>query len=381
MKNESQSSTGISTLAIERDLHSLWEQMAEVTQAERREPVMRACVLNLMVYAPGENAADEVTRIMADVTTEHPSRIFVILPNVGAAEPVLNAWVTAQCHLSPGGSKQVCCEQIMITAEGGALDLLPSLVRPLLVPDLPVILWWRERPGATPHVFNELLETADRVIIDANMLRDPLKELGGLAALIKQKARWAAFSDLSWARLTPWRGLLAGFFDVPDYRPYLTRFDRVEVECGRDRANHGVIPVEALMIVGWLASRLRWQPRSRLQWPDKQTCQMELTVDARPILVQIKTTPSTKEPFVGLNAIRLSTGGEPSTRFIVSRSGDGIHLQSSVELAEKTLAGKVRRLNDDSEAQLISRELEILDHDTVYEQALEFVSGLGDPDR
>ncbi|MFQ5656471.1 MAG: glucose-6-phosphate dehydrogenase assembly protein OpcA [Candidatus Methylomirabilales bacterium] len=378
MKSTDHSATDVSALTIERDLRTLWEQMAEVTEAEHREPVMRACVLNLMVYAPGENAADQVSQIMADVTTEHPSRIFVILPNHDTPVAALNAWVTAQCHLAPGGRKQVCCEQIMITAEGGALHWLPSLVRPLLVPDLPVVLWWRDRPETAGRLFDELLETADRVIIDAGALHDPLKELGGLTALIKQKTRWAAFSDLSWARLTPWRGLVAGFFDVPDYRPYLTRFNRVEIECRMDCADHDVIPVQALLIVGWLASRLRWQLRSGIGWIDKRTCQLQMRVDERPIVVQIKTAASTKE---SLNAIRLSAEGEPSARFMVSKSEDGLHLLSNIELAEKSVVGKVRRLDDHSQARLISRELEILDHDAVYEQALEFISGLQDPDQ
>ncbi|MFQ5802336.1 MAG: glucose-6-phosphate dehydrogenase assembly protein OpcA [Candidatus Methylomirabilales bacterium] len=376
LKNDSQSSSGVNVQAIERDLRNLWEQMAEATQVEGREPVMRACVLNLIVYAPGERTAGEVNQIMAEVTTQHPSRVFVMLPKYEAAEPALSAWVTAQCHLSAGGHKQVCCEQIMITAEDGAIYRLPSLVRPLLVPDLPVVLWWRDSLSFASRLFDELLETADRVIIDTAALPDPLEGLARLAALIRQQARWTAFSDLSWARLTPWRGLVAGFFDVPDYRPYLMRLNRVEIKCGKDREDHDLIPVQALQVIGWLASRLRWQPRSRLQWTDTQACQLELTVDNQPILIQIKTSPSTDDTPAGLHVIRLSTERKPSARFVVSRSGDGLHLQSSVELAGMKLIGKVARLNGHSEAQLISKELEILSHDTVYGQALEFVSGL-----
>ncbi|MFQ5924060.1 MAG: hypothetical protein ACE5M4_14580, partial [Anaerolineales bacterium] len=102
LKNEPQILRGVSAQAIECDLRNLWEQMAEMSQAEHREPVMRACVLNLMVYAPGENSAGEVGQVMADVTIQHPSRIFVILLKYDAAQPALNAWVTAQCHLSTG---------------------------------------------------------------------------------------------------------------------------------------------------------------------------------------------------------------------------------------------------------------------------------------
>ncbi|MFQ5990637.1 MAG: glucose-6-phosphate dehydrogenase assembly protein OpcA, partial [Candidatus Methylomirabilales bacterium] len=300
-KIESGSET-VSVQTIERDLRNLWEQMAEVSQAEQREPVMRACVLNLIVYAPGEQSVGEMGQIMAEVTTQHPSRIIVMLPNPEATQPHLNAWVTAQCYLAAGGRKQVCCEQIMITAEGGATDWLPSLVRPLLVPDLPVVLWWRNSPGAPSRLFNELLKTADRVIIDAATLGDPLEGLANIAAVIKQKDRWTAFSDLSWARLTPWRDLIAGFFDGPDYRPYLWRPDRVEIECRKKPADDQVIPGSALLMMGWLATRLRWNIRTKPKWTDADTCQFELSVDNRPIIIQIKTPASTDRTPGGLSA-------------------------------------------------------------------------------
>ena len=372
--NIASGSETVSVHTIERDLHNLWEQMAKVSEAEHREPVMRACVLNLIVHAGGEQSAGEVGQVMADVTTEHPSRIIVMLPNPEAPQAHLIAWVTAQCHLAAGGRKQVCSEQIMITADGGAADWLPSLVRPLLVPDLPVVLWWRDSPFIPSRLFDALLETVDRVIVDATTLGDPLEGLANLTVMIKRKGRWTAFSDLSWGRLTPWRDLIAGFFDVPDYRPYVWRLNRVEIECTKKRTDHQVIPVPALLIMGWLASRLRWKIKTRPQWTDADTCQLELTVDNKPILTYFKTPPTTDDAPVGLSAIRLSGEGQP--QFVVSRSEDGLHLHSSIELGEKRVLSKISSLDGRSEAQLISRELEILSRDTVYEQALDFVSGL-----
>ena len=376
VENATQSSRGVSAQTIERDLRNLWEQMAEVTEAEHREPVMRACVLNLLVYAPGERSVDEVGQIMAEVTTQHPSRIFVILPNYDAAESALNAWVTAQCHLSGGGHKQVCCEQIMITPEGEGISQLPSLVRPLLVPDLPVVLWWRDVPSFESRVFDELATTSDRVIIDSANLPNPEEGLVELATLINQRAQWTAFSDLSWSRLTPWRVSVAAFFDSPDWRAHLARLNRVEIECTHDHADRHSIPSQALLIACWLASRLKWRPTSKPQWSGEHGCHVALASEHGPITLRIKTTPPTEGAQGGLNALRLTVESEPSARFVVSCCDDGFYLQTTVELAGTKLDGRVFPVGDQREAQLISRELEILGHDTVYEQALAFFAGV-----
>jgi glucose-6-phosphate dehydrogenase assembly protein OpcA len=374
--NELHISGGVNVHAIESELRTLWEQMAETTQAEGQQPVMRACVLNLMVYMPDEHATGEVSQIMAEVTTQHPSRIFVILPTSRASESPLSAWVTALCHLSAGGHKQVCCEQIMITAENDAVDRLPSLVRSLLVPDVPVVLWWRDVPRFESPVFADLTEASDRVIIDSEMLPSPEEGLAELAAIIEQRPQWTAFSDLSWARLTPWRVSVAGFFDTPEWGAYLARLNRVEIECASHRDDERSIPSQALLIASWLASRLKWRSISKPRWSGRNTYHFKLASAKLPIEVQIKTTPSAGITHGRLNAIRLSTEGKPSGQFVVSRSGEDGYLRTEVELAGAKLAGKVIPLGDRNEAHLISKELEILDHDAMLEQALAFFASI-----
>ncbi len=376
LKRELQSSGDVNVHAIERDLRKLWEKMAETTQAEGQEPVMRACVLNLIVYTPGEHTAGEVSQIMAEVTTQHPSRIFVILPKYQASEPALSAWVTAQCHLSPGGRKQVCCEQIMIAVEGEGISQLPSMVRPLLVHDLPVVLWWRDVPSFDSRLFEELAKTSDRVIVDSAMLPDPEEGLAELAALINQRPQWTAFSDLSWSRLTPWRVSVAGFFDGPEGRVYLNRLSRIEIECRHDQAGRRSIPSQALLIACWLASRLKWRSMSKPRWSGEHTYQLEVASEDLAIDIQIKSIPSTGAAHVGLDALRLIVEGKPSARFVVSKSEDGLYLRTDVELAGTKLAGKVFPLGDRSDARLISKELEILGRDTMYEQALAFFASI-----
>ncbi len=357
---------------IERDLRNLWEQMAETAQAQGQEPVMRACVLNLIVCTPGEHTAGQVNQIMAEVTTQHPSRTFVILPKYDAPEPVVSAWVTAQCHLAPGGRKQVCCEQIMIAAEGEGVGQLPSIVRSLLVPDLPVVLWWRDVPSFESRVFGELARASDRLIIDSLTLPNPEEGLGEVAAFISQRGRWTALSDLSWSRLTPWRISVAAFFDVPDWRAYLNRLNRVEIEYTDDHNNRRSIPSEAFFLACWLASRMGWHPASKPQRGEDGVYEFAVASETLRIAIRIQSAPPTSGCHVGLSRLKLITENEPSACFVVSYGDDGQYLRTNVELAGTKLTEKVIQRGDQSEIQLISKELEILGRDRIYEQVLEF---------
>ncbi|MDA2930977.1 glucose-6-phosphate dehydrogenase assembly protein OpcA, partial [Acidobacteria bacterium AH-259-O06] len=361
---------------IEREWDELWKQMTEASPESDQQAVMRACVLNLIVYAAAEQSAEKVTQVMREVTTEHPGRVIVILSKADAAEPALNATVNVQCHFSAGGRKQICCEQIVIEAQGEAINQVLSLVRPLVVPDLPVFLWWREVPDFQSPLLAGLVKTSDRVIIDSRALPHTGEGLERLAALIKERAQWTAFSDLNWARLTPWRVLAAGFFDVPDYRAYLLRIDRVQIDWKGEPADVHSIPSQALLLAGWLASRLKWQPTSEPQWIDQHTYQWKLKSEDRTITIQIKISSSTNDARPGLNSLQFVVDGEPSARFATFLGPDGRHLETDVTLGGKRLAGKIMRLDDDDEVQLVGKELKILRHDKVYEQGLKFLANV-----
>src|SRR6185295_18631806 len=125
----------------------------------------------------------------------------------------LEAWISANCHLAPGGGKLLCSEEITLSAHGGGAAHLPALVSALQVPDVPAALVWI---GARPSEAireKRLLEGADRVVIDTGAIGGSA-ELVGVASL----ARFAGeieVADLGWLRLGPFRLLLASLFDPP----------------------------------------------------------------------------------------------------------------------------------------------------------------------
>ena len=59
--------------------------------------------------------------------------------------------------------------------------------------------------------------------------------------------------DLAWLRSTPWRERLAATFDPDTVRPELSTIDGITIR------HHPECAAAALLLVGWLASRLDWR--------------------------------------------------------------------------------------------------------------------------
>jgi glucose-6-phosphate dehydrogenase assembly protein OpcA len=108
-------------------------------------------------------------------------------------------------------------------------------VLPLAISDLPLFLRWRgEPPFGEPH-WEQLVEIADRVVVDSSEWEElRYRELAGIF-------EHAAVSDIEWARTFEWRVKLAGCW--PEIRDQ-------EIRVRGPRA-------EAALLRGWLASRLR----------------------------------------------------------------------------------------------------------------------------
>ena len=361
----------IDVAAIERQLDELWAGMTEMSDQDQ-QAVMRACVLNLVVYATDEASLGEISEVMARVSDDHPGRFIVILLKE-EAQPSIDAVVTVQCHPAEKGRKQVCCEQIVITAGREHMSHLSSFVRPLLVSDLPVFLWWRDVPDLEESLFAELVETSDRVIIDTCILPDALTQLRVLADRAGERAPWTAFSDLSWCRLTPWRTLVAGFFDLPEYRSSLDGIREVRIECAAG-ATRQAVAVEALLLAGWLASRLKWVSVSKPEWVDEMTYRWRLDGGDDKTPIEIRICPSSDEICAGVNGLDLVVPGEPSLTFSAGPGPDLQHLESWVKVGQMKRSSRLIQVGEDHEAGLLARELAILRHDQVYEQALEYLA-------
>jgi len=356
----------IDVAAIERELTALWQQAS----ADEDHGVIRSSILNLLVYVPGAAEAARIDELLTEVTAAHPSRAILMIAEGDASEAKLEAQVTSRCTLPTGTSKQVCCEQVTITAAGEGVLEVPSAVAPLLLSDLPVYLWWRAEPRIQDKkLFRKLADISDRVVIDSALFNDPHNDIASMAAVLRDTPRWTAISDLNWARLTAWRALLAGFYDVLEYRPLLNQLDEVVIEYSQPSADASAISPRALLLGGWLASRLHWNVTSRQAETSEGSTSFELEANSRKIRLEFKHTTREIEPgHVAL--VTLRSQAEQSTLFSVRRSADGKRIETSMVRGEDARVQRVLSYEGLSEAELVGKELEILGHDRVYEQAV-----------
>ncbi len=332
---------------LERELRHLWQE-AEDESAKEGLRITKACLLNLTVYCMDEQAAQEASEAIGRLTRQHPCRAIVIQADPEATAPLLRAWVSARCYVA-GADRQICCEQILVRVGGPAIEALPGLLQPLAVSDLPAFLWWRGTHAPDGRMWQRLGLGFDCLIVDACQGTHSEDELRALARLVGDDALRPRLLDLGWIRLAPWREAIAELFDAPWALKSLAQVRRVRIEFGCRPA--------ALLLVGWLSSRLGW----RLSDDEKSL------VGGQGQAVELELVECRGEP--DIKACALETGADPPTRFAVRRE-----MSAAIAL---TTAGpnrpEERRQMSFKSFQLhetLCRALELLTGDPLLEEAV-----------
>lgn len=357
---------GIDVARLEEELTAMWA--AATAGGEGGPGVMRACVLNLIVYAPASAGRESIDALLDEVYETNPSRALVLFADPGAAAERLDAYVSTRCSLSSKGARQICGEQITIEAAGGAVARAASAVAPLLVSDVPVFLWWKDIPHYEDKLFERLVEISDRVVIDSASFDRPREDLARLARVVGRGPAQMAVSDLNWGRLTPWRALVSGFWDVRENLPHLRALDRVEIRFRPADSAPEEAPPAALLLAGWLASRLGWGDARKVGAGAAGADAVELKRgDGGAVVVAL--TPEAGGA-AGLKSVTLSSSAA-GAEFSVETCPEGKHLGTATRAgAEGRRAGRFLARAQPTEGEMLGGELAILTRDKVYEQAV-----------
>ncbi len=371
---------------VEGQLAELWQQIAGDGNSEDDTAVLRARVANLLVFVRSDAMLDEVQQMILELTAIHPSRVLMMLGAGEAPDRDIEMSVESFCQTDKRtGARRLCCEEVTLKAQGSFVAELPSAALPLLVSDLSTFLWWRAQVQTADKVFASLLDAADRLVIDSAEFADTGRDLAEVNKLFAgENLSQAGISDLNWARLTFWRGLLADFYDVPAYQPWLDKIDHVQIDyVGPERAPETVAP-QALLIAGWLASRLGWQLADEQPVHDKdETTSFEFSGAAdRAIRLDLNRVEQGERKPGRLVQVELRSSGAESDKepasFVVTRSADNLHLLTEAKLGSSTHRGRVLPVRNRSAAQLLSREMEILCNDQIYQEAVALAASMID---
>jgi hypothetical protein len=128
------------------------------------------------------------------------------------------------------------------------LTALATIVDPIVIAEIPTVLW-------SPHGHHEAVEAlagmTDVILVDSDDAPEPAAGL----EQAEHELSSAYVVDLAWLRTTPWRERLAASFDTPARRAMLAGVDGFTVR------HHANSTASALLLAGWISSRLHWDIR------------------------------------------------------------------------------------------------------------------------
>lgn len=360
--------SGIDVGKLEKELAAMWQSAQDEAGAATEAGMTRVCVLNLIVYAAHHEDRAQIDQALDEVTAQTPSRALLLVADRDAADAKLEAYVSTRCQTSSKGVKQVCGEQVTVEASGAVIETVSTAIEPLLVPDVPVFLWWKDIPHYEDKLFNRLIELSDRVVIDSLAFDHPHEDLLRLAEMLRTNPQLMLVSDINWGRMTAWRTLLASFWDVAEYRPLLDQIDSISVEYDPPDVSPNEIAGQAALLVGWLASRLGWQftgEGPRVEGVNKHFSAQAL--GGRTVNVEFRAAVD-RDGYDGLLAsVTLRAG---TAEFSVGMNEAGTKLETEARLGETRQIERVLAYEQKSEGQRLSRELGFRMRDKIYEDTV-----------
>jgi len=328
--------------------------------------------MDLVVVAADQEAAEAAATTIADLAAHHPCRAIIVLDEP-AGESRIDAVVTSYSH-EVMESVNSLYEQVFLRARGAAAEHIPSLVEALLISDVTTYLWWTGSPPLKEERFRSALAIADVLIVDTGRLERPYEGFMGLAEISRSHPR-LSIGDLHWARVRPWREILAQSFNPIDRRGFLRGIGAVGIDyVGDGRGNRSA----AVLLTGWLAATLGWTLRRAAGGVGGVVVAHFEAPEGRS--VEIAMRPVERTGFVSgdLMAVRLEAASGGRTFSMTSQRDLEHHLQvitagtlGGVDLPPRSLT--MPSLDD---ASLINQLLVSALGDEVFKRSLEAAASL-----
>lgn len=376
---------------VDAILSALWNMSADNLRTTANLQV-RTSVLNLVICTPDVTSAQYASTLLRNLASAHLARATIVILDASQHAPdLLEAWVTLRCFPMISDLARHCFEQATLLTSGQASRNLRSTLPRVLKSYLPTYLWWiGDIIGNDDTIFHHVVEQCHRVIVDSATFLRPEQDIHALSNYCKH-APQVALSDLTWGRLTPWRQLIAQFFDMPEYLPFLNGVEHIEIEHSAAPLaeqyvdENGAVspnPAAALLLAGWLIASLHLAlaPNTntqRIYETQSGTYRWPLSVPASNTSAVMQIQPYIQSHLQpgSLHLIRLTcTNGNKRAVFTIKREANSDAVLTSVEMAQETrLMRTVNLPVRYNESELLYDELEIMGHDPFFEQALQEV--------
>jgi glucose-6-phosphate dehydrogenase assembly protein OpcA len=264
-----------------------------------------ARVLNMIAFVDREWSGEIANRLRG-VGRYHASRLLVLSYEPGRER--LDARVMIASEGEPqAGELALLRETVVVEIGDRHLDDLLTIADPLVVTDLPTLLW---SPHGHHDVVEVLLELSQAVLLDS--VEEPLAHdaLDRAWALSEN----AYVVDLAWLRSTPWRERVAAAFDPARLREELLGISAVTVR------HHPASTVAGALMLGWLGSRLGWHTGQPLVSDADALVGCAKAVNQHEVALRMEVAPELKVP--GLDSVTLET--DSGLRLTLGRGSGGL---------------------------------------------------------
>jgi glucose-6-phosphate dehydrogenase assembly protein OpcA len=312
--------------------------------------MVRVKTVNLIVRGT-DDAESRAMETLRRLSHTYPSRTIILSSNQRLDAPGIQARIATECH--PTADRVLCYERITIETSERAAEHLIGIVRPLLVSHIPTCLWWIGDPGFSDETFCQLAGIADRVIVDSQAFTKIDTDVKDLLDLVR--GREVVVIDLNWQRLIPWREIIAQCFAGDDGVRHLGTLTSVTARCS------GQHPMQALLGLGWVASRLGWEiGRDGVQAPPVGTS------PSRDIVLRLESGDGSDGDLDHVTLVTTVNGEEG--RIDVTRNGEQV--VTTMHGADLPDLCRTSRYQWPSQADLLEVALGVREHDEVFEKTV-----------
>lgn len=386
--------------AVEHELDNLWREANAKTAMTGGQAFSRNSVLTLVAFTPSIQRAQQMVGLVHAMTTTHPSRAIVVAADPTDGGDAIQSYIGTYV----GADAASYGEDIVIVAQSAAVRHLPGVVLPMIVSGLPAFLRWTDEPPWGSELLEALVDGCDRFIVDTSEMRNVRHSLTALADLVRRKKTRCAVSDVSWSYQSPWREIVAQFFDPLQLRPYLDAIERVTIEYAVRDEDAPLNTSQAYLFAGWLVSRLGWRVERAPHDGGSESQQFTLrTANDRPIMMEINARFGVPEGSWGevhssqmpqeqpggdrpghthgmawvrhgaLMSVHLASRiSGPRATFTVARESDLAHATTLCQVPDGAAPPpQTVHLQSIGEQAPLAEQLQMLGHDLVYEEALE----------
>ncbi|WP_414544747.1 glucose-6-phosphate dehydrogenase assembly protein OpcA [Nostoc sp. CCY0012] len=309
--------------------------------------------------------------IADEIALRNPCRIIALFPIAGEDEGV-KAQVSAYCPIQKQSSSTlICCEYITLSGTAAALERVGGMIPALLIGGLPKFLWWKATPDPNNALFKRLAAVCNNVIVDSCNFNEPESDLLSLQELVESGIPLA---DLNWRRLAAWQELTAQAYDSPHRRAAIKEIDRVTIDYEKGNTT------QALLFLGWLASRLEWLPVSyKRENGDYEITQIRfVTQDQRHVEAELAGVPvaDVGEVVGDLIALRLSSTNPQADcgTVICSETGGCMRMETHGGAQSAGLFQQVSSLSEQKAEALLSQQVQRWGRESMFEESLGIIA-------